>query len=236
MLACERFARCTDRVELIRLGAVTTRRAARTVDLEHQLALSLKKHRQSRAIAACSLDCPGSAAWGALTRETQQPSIAALIRGDGDLSLHDRRVRGEDRRAMRVAMRVDAEHMVGLVCQHEIRPPVLGVCLSVLGLGNRNRKGQDCDESRPTQRGGQASDQATSGGQAGTGSNRRTDQAKSTRAERRASACEGHVHRHQGQPEHQTRRFPTWGNVDYNAVAERTFTTQQLLYTHSQCI
>jgi hypothetical protein len=26
------------------------------------------------------------------------------------------------------------------------------------------------------------------------------------------------------------------GNVDYNAVAERTFTTQQLLCTHSQCI
>jgi|ERR1700728_570207 len=111
-----------------------------------------------------------------------------------------------------------------------------GVCLSVLGLGNRNREGQDCDESRPTLRGGQASDQATSGGQAGTGSNRRTDQAKSTHAKRRASAYEGHVHRHQGQPEHQTRRSPKWGNVDYNAVAERTFTTQRLLCTHSQCI
>jgi hypothetical protein len=29
---------------------------------------------------------------------------------------------------------------------------------------------------------------------------------------------------------------PHVGNVDYNAVAERTFTTQQLLCTHSQCI
>ncbi len=29
---------------------------------------------------------------------------------------------------------------------------------------------------------------------------------------------------------------PHVGNVDYNAVAERTFTTQQSLCTHSQCI
>ena len=90
--------------------------------------------------------------------------------------------------------------------------------------------------SHAPQRGGQASDQATSGGQAGTGSNRRTDQDKSTHAERRASAYEGHVHRHRGQPEHQAGRSPSVGNVDYNAAAERTITTQQLLCTHSQCI
>ncbi len=29
---------------------------------------------------------------------------------------------------------------------------------------------------------------------------------------------------------------PTRENADYNTVAERTFTTQQLLRTHSQCI
>jgi hypothetical protein len=143
MLACERFASGTDRVELIRLRAVTTCWAARTFDLEHQLALSLKKDGQSRAITARSLDCPRSTAWGALTREAQQPSIAALVRGDCDLSLHDRCVRGEDRCGVRVAVRVDAEHMVGLVCQHEIRPPVLwGVCLSVLGLGIGTAKGK----------------------------------------------------------------------------------------------
>jgi hypothetical protein len=39
--------------------------------------------------------------------------------------------------------------------------------------------------------------------QAGAGSNRRTYRVQSTRAERRASAYEGHVHRHRGQPEHQ---------------------------------
>ena len=48
----------------------------------------------------------------------------------------------------------------------------------------------------PSIRGGQASDQATSGGQTGTGSDRRTDQAKGTHTNRGASASVGHVYRH----------------------------------------
>jgi hypothetical protein len=58
----------------------------------------------------------------------------------------------------------------------------LGVCLSVLGLGIGTAKDKTVMSHAPHNRGGQASDQATSGGQAGTGSNRRTDQAKSTHA------------------------------------------------------
>src|SRR5277367_2861304 len=98
MLPCERFAGCTDRVELIRLGAVAARGSARTIDLEHQFAFSLKKDGQSRAVAARSLDCPRTTPGGVLTREAQEPPVAALVRGDGDLPLHNSRVRGEDRR------------------------------------------------------------------------------------------------------------------------------------------
>jgi len=136
MLTRERFASCTDRVELIRLRAVAARGSARTIDLEHQLVFSLKKDGQSGAVAARSLDCPRTAPGCVLEREAQQPPVATLVRGDGGLSLHDRRVCGEDRRAMRVAVRVDAEHVIGLVCQHEIRPPVLG------GLSVGTRPGQ----------------------------------------------------------------------------------------------
>lgn len=47
ILACERFAGCTDRVELIGLGTVAARGSARTIDLEHQLATELRGWRQA---------------------------------------------------------------------------------------------------------------------------------------------------------------------------------------------
>src|ERR1700691_2261590 len=67
----------------------------------------------------------------------------------------------------------------------------LGVCLSVLGLGIGTAKGKTVMSHAPNLRGGQASDQATSGDQAGPGSNRRTNRAKGTHEKHRGQCMQG---------------------------------------------
>jgi hypothetical protein len=97
--------------------------------------------------------------------EPEQVPIAAPVRARGLAGNDCPGRRCHDRHNVLVAVRVDAEHVVHLVCKHPTRSsdlvPSVRWCRSDAGKPRR----QDCDESRRD--GGQAPDQAKSGRQTG---------------------------------------------------------------------
>ena len=63
------------------------------------------------------------------------------------------------RERMPIAMRIDTDHVVQLICKHPYRPPARGLGHDRCRSGDGNRGRQNCDGSRL--KGGQASDQAS---------------------------------------------------------------------------
>jgi hypothetical protein len=127
VFALERFAGGTDRVERVGLGAVAPGGALGAVDLDDPFALREQEHGQPGAEAAGRLDRPDSAAARVPACVAQQALVAE---GVG----RDRRLRGDHSRArrdrggrVRVAVRVDADHVVRVLCEHaHRRPPARG--------------------------------------------------------------------------------------------------------------
>jgi hypothetical protein len=103
-----------------------------------------------------------------------------FTRGDARLEDHSSRTHLDDRERVHVAVRVDANHVVELICEHPTHlQPMLGDTLRCRsGVEDRGR--QNCDESRR-----QAADRLlirpASGRQVGTGLFTRTDHWKDTR-------------------------------------------------------
>src|SRR5215211_1224926 len=157
MLARERFAGGAERVELVRLGAVAAGRARRPFDLDHPLAVLEQERRQSGAEAAGRLDRPDPPAGCVLASEAQQLLVADRVGADRGVDLQRARQRGDDRRRMRIAVGVDADHVIDLVCEHASTSRKRG------DRTNGGRPGQPRGETvmGHARTGGQASDEAS---------------------------------------------------------------------------
>jgi hypothetical protein len=83
VLAAKRLASGSDRVQVVGLGAVAARRAGRTVDLDHPLALLKQVGRQAGPVAASALDRPDPAAGCLLDGEPVNVQVAVGVGGDG---------------------------------------------------------------------------------------------------------------------------------------------------------
>jgi len=72
-----------------------------------------------------------------LIRETDGVRVAACAGGRCRLRDHRAGVRVDDRERVLVAMGVDADHVVHLLCKHSIDPPTRRVRYAGLEQGNR---------------------------------------------------------------------------------------------------
>jgi hypothetical protein len=81
VLVAERLASDLDRGQVVGLGAVAARRAGRTVDLDHPLALLEQVGRQAGPVAAGALDRPDPAAWCLLDGEPVNVQVAIGVGG-----------------------------------------------------------------------------------------------------------------------------------------------------------
>jgi hypothetical protein len=100
------------------------------------------------AVAAAALDRPGAATRRMPLSDAKQLAVAAPVRGCRRPSHDSARRRRHDRDHMLVAVPVDAEHVVQLVCKHRTDPPSpLGG--PGAGLSAGKPRPQDGDESRP---------------------------------------------------------------------------------------
>ncbi len=113
----EHTARGADRVERIGLAA----RAAlppKATDLEHPLVPLEQESRQTCAVGRGALDREGTPARSVLARKPKRLHIAATVRGNAplehDYTSYDR----DDCERVPIAMRVDADNEVQLICKH----------------------------------------------------------------------------------------------------------------------
>jgi hypothetical protein len=128
--------RGADRVELVGLGAVAARWPRRAVDLDDPLALLEQERGQASAVAAAGFDRPHAPAAGVATHEPQQALVPKRVRRLGSLRHHGS-VDRDDRRRVRVAVRVDADEVIDVLCEHAHGETSHEVSLSVVGLDSR---------------------------------------------------------------------------------------------------
>lgn len=111
-----------DRVEFVGLRAVASRGFLGPLDFEDPLAVREQEAAQAGAIAAAGLDRPGALAAGVAVREAQQALVAERVSREAVLDF-DGSGSGEDCCGVRIAVRVDADDVVDLICEHRSRPP-----------------------------------------------------------------------------------------------------------------
>jgi hypothetical protein len=136
-LVCEGRASGTDRVELVVFATQPPLAAAGAVDLMHLFAPALQVTDKPGAVVAGALDRPKSTSGRVPVCEADGVRVAACAGGRRRLRDHRAGVRVHDRDRVLVAMGVDADHVVQLVCKHPTDPPTRRVRYAGLEQGNR---------------------------------------------------------------------------------------------------
>ena len=116
-LLCEHAARGPDRVERVGLAARAAL-SARPTDLEHLLVVIEQEPTQTGAVRRGALDRERAPARSVLGRKPKRLRIAVTVRGNAGLE-HDHTARyRDDRDRVRIAVRVDADNEIQLICEH----------------------------------------------------------------------------------------------------------------------
>lgn len=121
-LLAEQPASGTDRIKLVGLAARPTL-TPQPADLEHPLAAAGQETSQSRPVRAGAFDCEGATARRMLLGNPTCLRVAGGIGGHHRFEHHHAGPNLDDRDRVRVSMRVDADHVVQLICEHPKRPP-----------------------------------------------------------------------------------------------------------------
>ncbi len=120
-LGRERGARGPGGVERVVLATQAALRPRCAADLEHDLAAAGEEAGKPSAVAAAALDRPRPPTRSVTYSDAKQLSIAACVRGGGRSGDHDPGRRRHNRKRVLVAVCVDTEHVVQLVCKHPTR-------------------------------------------------------------------------------------------------------------------
>jgi len=122
-LNCEPAAGSANRVERVVFTAQSTFAAGVAADLEYRLAALAEVAGEAGALVASALDRPGTSAAGVPLRETNRIAITACARLDHRLREYPSRGSGDDRERVLIAVGVDTDHVIQLVCKHPTDPP-----------------------------------------------------------------------------------------------------------------
>jgi len=125
----------TDSVERVGL-ATRTALPAQPTHLEHPLVEAAQEACETGTERACPLDREDTPTWRVPVDEPQSVCVAIAVCGDSRLE-HDRATDDvHDRERVRVAVRVDTDDVVQLICEHpltDLQPWVGGQPVSVWG-------------------------------------------------------------------------------------------------------
>src|SRR6266536_2502751 len=109
-----------DRVESIVFALQPPLASWAAASLEHRLAVAAQITSEGGAIMAGALNCPDTPAARVGVRETQRLCVAASVRSYRPPSDNRTRRRDNDREHVLIPMRVDANHVVQLICKHPL--------------------------------------------------------------------------------------------------------------------
>lgn len=118
VLPAERLTGRTNRVQVVGLCTVASRRSGGAVDLDDPFARFQQRRGQAGAVTAGSFDGPHAAAVSMLVGERLQASVSECIGGNGQLVDDPASGRVHDRGRMGVAMGVDADDELDGACQY----------------------------------------------------------------------------------------------------------------------
>ena len=96
-------------------------RPRRPARLKHRLAASDQHPRQAGAVAVGALDRPDTAASSEAVRELERQAVADSVGTHRPLSEKRPRPGRNDHQRVLVAVRIDTDHVVQLVCKHPTR-------------------------------------------------------------------------------------------------------------------
>ena len=114
---CEHTASGADRVECVGLAARATLPPQPT-DLAHPLATSAEEAREAGTERAAALNGERSPTRRVLIDKPEGVRVTVAARGDVRLEHHGSADDVQHRERVRVAVRVDADHVVQLICEH----------------------------------------------------------------------------------------------------------------------
>jgi hypothetical protein len=114
----EGFAGGADRVQVIGLCTVATRRTGGSIDLDHPFAVLEQRCGEPGAVTSRALDGPHPALGCLLVSERAEPAVAERVCGDGDLIDHASRPGVNNGGGVRVAVGVDTDDEVDDTCEH----------------------------------------------------------------------------------------------------------------------
>src|SRR5262249_40255389 len=127
--------RGTDRVEGVGLAARTTF-SPQPPDFEDGFATRREETGQARAEGAAALDREGTPTRRVLAGQFERTTITGPACGDRRLEHDSAGADLDDRERVHIAMRVDTDDVVNLICKHPYRPPA-----ETLAINNRSRSG-----------------------------------------------------------------------------------------------
>ena len=123
-LGREPSTRCADRVEWIVFAAQSPLDTRVAADLEHRFTAISEVASKPRAVMAGALDRPATNTVRVPLREAQRVGVAACTRSYHRLRQHSSRGSNNDRECVLIAVRVDTDHVIHLVCKHPDRSSV----------------------------------------------------------------------------------------------------------------
>src|SRR6266566_2927817 len=138
-----------DRVEPVVFALQPPLASGAAASLEHRLAAATQKASKGGAVMASPLNRPDTPATRVAVRKTQRLRVTTSVRSDRPPSDNRTRRRDNDRQHVLIAMRVNTDHVIQLICNHASDPPASLVGSSGAGLSARKPQRQDCNESRP---------------------------------------------------------------------------------------
>lgn len=112
----EHAASGADRIERIVLAGASL--PSQPVELEHPLLMADEESSETGAERASALDREGTPAGSVLIGKTKHAFIPLAICDRGRLEHDSAASHVDDRKRVRVAVRVNADHVVRLVCKH----------------------------------------------------------------------------------------------------------------------
>jgi hypothetical protein len=132
LLARARRACGTNRVERVVFAAQPPLVARTATALEHQLTAVAQVASKAGTVVTSTFNCPDTRARRVLVGEANRLRVAAGARPHRPLRDQPAARRANDRDRVPIAMRVDSDHVVQLVCKHHADPPT-----RLVGSGGR---------------------------------------------------------------------------------------------------
>src|SRR6266508_4609275 len=111
----------SDRVQRVILATQPLLVTSAAADLEHRLAVTAQMASKPGTVMTCAFDRPNAATAAVLLDKPHCLRITARTRTHRLLRQHSTARRNNDREHMLIAVRVDADHVIHLICKHLVR-------------------------------------------------------------------------------------------------------------------